>query len=153
MNHRRTPFRLLGAIAAVGIVAASLTGCSSGGGSSALDTKAKVELTWWTGQADQAETILEKLAKQYERAHPNVTIDVSSGAPSTDDLLQKLSASFAGGTYPDVSYAFGSWASQLEASGRTLDITKQVSAKSVGWDQFSGAARGTARPIGKKTIG
>lgn len=153
MNHRRTPFRLLGAIAAVGIVAASLTGCSSGGGSSALDTKAKVELTWWTGQADQAETILEKLAKQYERAHPNVTIDVSSGAPSTDDLLQKLSASFAGGTYPDVSYAFGSWASQLEASGRTLDITKQVSAKSVGWDQFSGAARGTARPTGKKTIG
>jgi multiple sugar transport system substrate-binding protein len=153
VNHRRSPFRLLGAIAAVGIVAASLTGCSSGGGSSALDTEAKVKLTWWTGQADQAETILEKLAKQYEQEHPNVTIDVSSGAPSTDDLLQKLSASFAGGTYPDVSYAFGSWASQLESSGRTLDITKQVAAKSVGWDQFSGAARGTAQPTGRKTIG
>ena len=153
MNHRRPPFRLLGAIAAVGILAASLTGCSSGGGSSTLDTTAKVKLTWWTGQADQAETILEKLAKQYEQEHPNVTIDVSSGAPSTDDLLQKLSASFAGGTYPDVSYAFGSWASQLEASGRTLDITKQVAVKSVGWDRFSGAARGTARPTGRKTIG
>ena len=45
-----------------------------------------------------------------------MTIDVSSGAPSTDDLLQKLSAGFAGGNYPDISYAFGSWASELRGA-------------------------------------
>jgi multiple sugar transport system substrate-binding protein len=147
--------RVLGVAVTVGALVAALAGCSSsgGGGSSTLDTKADVHLTWWTGQADEAETILEGLAKQFEKAHPNVTIDVSSGAPSTDDLLQKLSASFAGGTYPDMSYAYGSWASQLEASGRTLDITKQVSAASVDWKGFSAAARGTAQPTGTKTIG
>jgi multiple sugar transport system substrate-binding protein len=152
-GRRRRRGRLLGAAATIGVLVAALTGCASGTGSSPLDTKAKVKLTWWTGQADQAETILEGLAKQYEQAHPNVTIDVSSGAPSTEDLLQKLSASFAGGTYPDISYAFGSWSSQLESSGRTLDITKQVAAPSADWNAFSGAARGTARPTGKKTIG
>ena len=145
--------RLLAAIATAGALATSLVGCSSGSGSPTVDAKAKVTLTWWTGQADQAETILEKLAKQYEQAHPNVTITISSGAPSTEELLQKLSAGFAGGRYPDISYAFGSWSSQLEASGRTLDITKQVAAKSTDWAGFSGAARGTAQPTGTKTIG
>ena len=66
------------------------------------------------------------LAEEFEKEHPNVTIEVSSGAPSTEDLLQKLSAGFAGSNYPDISYAFGSWASELEASERTLDITEQV---------------------------
>ncbi|MFD1722855.1 ABC transporter substrate-binding protein [Amnibacterium endophyticum] len=153
-HHRHSPGRIAAAALAVGALAAGLTGCAGGGGgSSTLDTKADTTITWWTGQADQAETILEGLAKQYEQLHPNVTIDVSSGAPSTEDLLAKLSAGFAGGTYPDVSYAFGSWASQLEQSGRTLDITDQVSDPAVDWKGFTAAARATAQPDGTKTIG
>jgi multiple sugar transport system substrate-binding protein len=152
--HRRTAARVVAAVAALGAVAAALTGCSAGGsGSGSVDPKADVTLTWWTGQADQAQTILQGLAAKYEKLHPNVTIKVSSGAPSTEDLLQKLSASFAGGNYPDISYAFGSWTSQLEASNRTLDITKQVADPSVDWKGFSAAARQTAQPTGKKTIG
>ncbi|MPV87822.1 extracellular solute-binding protein [Georgenia ruanii] len=135
--------------------AGALAACSpsSKGGATTLDADADVTLTWWTGQADQAETILEGLAAEFEQEHPNVTIKVSSGAPSTEDLLQKLSASFAGGTYPDISYAFGSWASELAASERTLDITEQVSEPDVAWDEFSGAARQTAQPTGEATIG
>jgi multiple sugar transport system substrate-binding protein len=151
--HRRPTARIAAAAAAAGILLAALTGCSSGSGTTALDTKADVKLTWWTGQADEAEKILEGLADEYERLHPNVTITVSSGAPSTEDLLQKLSASFAGGNYPDISYAFGSWSSQLEASNRTLDITKQVSDPKADWNGFSAAARQTAQPTGEKTIG
>lgn len=143
---------------ALGVTAAAtaalLTGCAtSSSGSSTLDKKADVKLTVWSGQNDQAEKILEGLAAQYEKLHPNVTIDLSPGASSTDELLQKLSASFAGGTYPDVSYTFGSWASQLERSNRTLDITKEVAKPSVKWDEFTSAARKTAQPTGDKTIG
>jgi multiple sugar transport system substrate-binding protein len=150
--HRRRAVRMAAAATAIGVLAA-LSGCSAGGGAATVDPKADVTLTWWTGQADQAETILEGLAKQYEKLHPNVTIKVSSGAPSTEDLLQKLSASFAGGNYPDISYAFGSWTSQLESSNRTLDITKQVADPAVDWKGFSAASRQTAQPTGKKTIG
>jgi multiple sugar transport system substrate-binding protein len=154
----RTRFRsplakaTLGLLVSVAVIAAA-TGCSSSGGSTTLDKKANVTLTMWSGQTENAEKTLEVLAKQYEKLHPNVTINVSPGASSTEDLLQKLSAAFAGNDYPDISYAFGSWASQLEASGRTLDITKQVAQPAVKWQEFTGAARATAQPTGKKTIG
>ena len=153
-SRRRRLHRMLGVVGTVLAAATALSGCSAGGAASgSADPKAKVTLSWWTGQADEAEKVLEKLAAKFERQHPNVTIKVSSGAPSTEDLLHKLSASFAGGNYPDISYAFGSWASQLEASNRTLDITKQVSDPKVDWKGFSAAARQTARPTGRKTIG
>src|ERR1700709_2596821 len=131
----------------------SAAGCASGSGSTTVDKKAKVTLTMWSGQTESAEKILQKLVARYEKLHPNVKINLSPGASSTEELLQKLSAAFAGNDYPDISYAFGSWASQLEASGRTLDITKQVSAPSEKWSEFTGAARATAQPTGKKTIG
>lgn len=135
-------------------VTAVLAGCTSGTtGAKTVDKKANVSLTIWSGQNDAAEKILQGLVNEYQKDHPNVRINLSPGASSTDQLLQKLSASFAGGTYPDVSYTFGSWASQLERSNRTLDITKEVAEPSVKWDEFTSAARQTAQPTGKKTIG
>ncbi|MFI9489603.1 ABC transporter substrate-binding protein [Promicromonospora sp. NPDC052451] len=156
LRHPLLTTRGRGALGAASLLVATalLTSCSSGTqGATTLDKDADVTLTWWTGQADQAQTILTGLAEEFEQEHPNVTIEVSSGAPSTEDLLQKLSSSFAGGTYPDISYAFGSWASELAESERTLDITEQVSDPAVGWEEFSGAARATAQPTGEATIG
>lgn len=156
MTQRRLISRLrpLAVLAAIGVAAGALAACSgSPQGATKLDPKAKVTITWWTGQSSDAERILEGLAKDFEKQNPNVTIDVQPGASSTDGLLQKLSAGFASNTYPDISYAYGSWASQLEASGRTQDITSKVARPEVKWSEFAGAARQTARPTGEKTIG
>ena len=151
--HRFTAARPIAAVAAVAAVIA-LSGCGAGQqGATTLDKDAKVELTWWTGQSDDAQKMLEGLAQEFEKDHPNVNIEVSPGSSSTEELLQKISAGFAGGSYPDISYAFGSWASQLESSGRTLDITEQVKDPEVKWDEFSESARGTVQPTGEKTIG
>jgi multiple sugar transport system substrate-binding protein len=150
----RARFRRSAVGLAVGIaIAASALGCSSNSGATKLDPKADVTLTMWSGQTQAAEKVLATLVSKYEKLHPNVKINLSPGASSTEDLLQKLSAAFAGNDYPDISYAFGSWASQLESSDRTLDITKQVAKPSVKWDEFTGAARKTAQPTGTKTIG
>ena len=140
--------------AAAALVLAACGGGSSGGGgsSSALDPKAKVTLTWWTGQTAEAQGILDGLAKDFTKLHPNVTIKGSAGAATTDDLLQKMSAGFASGQYPDISYAFGSWASELAGSGRTQDITAKVADPALKWDEFAEAGRLTATPQGK-TIG
>lgn len=151
-SRSRRALRLSGMVVAA-TLAVALAGCSGSQGASTLDTKAKVQLNVWSGQTDAAEKILEGLANEFEKDHPNVTIKMSPGASSTDQLLQKLSAGFAGNQYPDMSYAFGSWAGQLEASGRTLDISKQVKQPDVKWDEFTAAARGTAQPSGKKVIG
>jgi multiple sugar transport system substrate-binding protein len=144
--------RTTGILAAAAVVTA-LAGCSGSQGATTLDTKAKVTIQVWSGQSDAAEKIVESLAKEFEKLHPNVNVDLSPGASSTDQLLQKLSAGFAGDQYPDMSYAFGSWAGQLESSGRTLDISDEVKKPDVKWDEFTEAARGTAQPSGKKVIG
>jgi multiple sugar transport system substrate-binding protein len=153
-SHRRHLVVVLAA------AALALAACSSGGSSSstaassvgALDPNQKVTITWWTGQSADAETLLEGLAAEYSKAHPNVTINVSSGASTTDELLQKLSAGFASNDYPDISYSYGSWASQLGESGRTLDITNNVAQPSVKWTDFPESARATAT-VNDKVIG
>ncbi len=150
MQRRIIP--LIALTAATTMAAAALTGCTAGGATE-LDTEADVTISWWTGQSDEAETLLEGLAAEFEDLHPNVTIDISSGASSTEELLQKLSAGFASDTYPNISYSFGSWASELESSGRTLDLRDQVDDPSFGWDEFSEAARATVQPTGEKIIG
>ena len=73
------------------------------------------------------------------------------GAPTTDDLLQKLSASFAGGTYPDISYAFGSWAGRAgEAPAARSTSPSQVADPDV---ELGRVLRGGARhrrPTGRQ---
>ncbi|WP_010203660.1 ABC transporter substrate-binding protein [Salinibacterium sp. PAMC 21357] len=145
--------RRLASIAVTATAALVLAGCGASQGATTLDPEADVTLTWWTGQTDDAQKTLEALAAEFEADHPNVTIDVSPGSSSTEELLQKLSAGFAGNSYPDISYSFGAWASQLESSGRTLDITEQVADPDVKWDEFSESARQTTQPTGDKTIG
>ena len=158
---RTTNPRLRGAAATTALLTglAVLAGCgeSASDGPSTDpqkgDPDAKVTLTWWTGQDDSAQVYIDKLVEKFEAEHPNVTIDATPGSATTDDLLGQLSASFAGGTYPDISYAYGSWASELANSGRTLDLTESLADDpDVHWDEFSEAAQATASP-GGKTIG
>ena len=96
--------------------------------------------------------LLNGLIKEYEADHPNVTIEASTGAAMTDDLLQKLQTGFASDTYPDISYAFGNWATELGVSGRTLDISDLVAEPDSGWDEFPEAATATAT-VDDKVIG
>lgn len=140
-------------LATAAVLGIALAGCSGSQGATTLDTKAKVTIQVWSGQADTAEKLIEGLADEFEKEHPNVTVKVSPGASSTEQLLQKLSAGFAGNQYPDISYAFGSWAGELESSGRTLDLSDEVKKPEVKWDEFTAAARKTAQPTGKKVIG
>lgn len=149
---KRRQFLLAATLPVAATALAACGGSDQKQASTAVDPTAKVSLTWWTGQSSQAETKLEGLAKEFEAAHPNVSIKVSSGASTTDELLQKLAAGFASNSYPDISYAYGSWAGQLASSKRTLDITKQVADPAVKWDEFPAAGRLTASP-GGVTIG
>ncbi|TQS42161.1 ABC transporter substrate-binding protein [Cryptosporangium phraense] len=160
MRYSPTRRRAVAGLAAVVGAAVFLSGCggstpSSSGKDAAegYDPKATVEITWWTGQTTEAEKAAEKLAAEYHTLHPNVTVKTSAGATLTDDLLTKLSAGFTGGNYPDVSYAFGSWAGELANSGRTQDLSDYVKDPSFGWDDFPAAARETATATDGTVIG
>ena len=93
--HPRTARPLRSAAAALSVAALALTAaCSSSSSSSSAkapaDPTKPVTITVWTGQDVAPEKLLEGLAKQFHDAHPNVTIDISPGAPTTDELLQTL---------------------------------------------------------------
>ena len=143
--------RVLGGFSAVLLLSACMGGTTDSGKDAAAgyDPAAAVTITWWTGQTKEVEAVAEKLAAQYHTAHPNVTIKASPGAPTTDDLLTKLSAGFTGGSYPDISYTYGSWAGDLGASGKTQDLTSYVNDPAFKWDEIPAAARETATTNGK----
>ncbi len=141
--------RQMAALLAIALAGLGLAACAKTASPSSLDTAADVQLTWWTGQSEDAEQAAEALAKEFTQLHPNVTIKASSGAPTTPDLLQKLTAAFASDTYPDVSYAYGAWMGRLADSGKTLDFTEKVTAADIKWDEFPEPARITASPGGR----
>ncbi|WP_199509977.1 ABC transporter substrate-binding protein [Nucisporomicrobium flavum] len=150
-SRRGRRARLL-AVTGTALLLAACTGGTKDDGKDAAagyDPAAAVTLTWWTGQTSEAEQVAERLAAEYHAAHPNVTIKTSAGAGTTDELLTKLSAGFAGGNYPDISYAFGNWAGDLGASGRTQDLTSYVNDPSFGWTEMPEAARTVATADGK----
>jgi multiple sugar transport system substrate-binding protein len=155
-NHSAlSPRRRTVTTGAIAVLALGLAACSSSAGSTdtsaspTSDPKAPVTISWWTGQTAEAETLLEGLAKEYTTAHPNVTIKVSPGASTTDDLKQKIAAGFVADTYPDLSYAFGSWATELGNSGHTLDLAAKVADPAVKWEEIPEAARKTATVDGR----
>jgi multiple sugar transport system substrate-binding protein len=144
-----TALRTTAAAVALSLTAAACSSSSSDKQpQTPADTAKPVTVTVWTGQDVAPEKLLEGLAKKFHDLHPNVTIDISPGAPTTDQLLPKLTAAFNSGTYPDISYNFGSWATQMQLSGRTLDITDKVKDPAEKWDEFPPAARQTATPNG-----
>ena len=152
-RHNR---RLLAvACSAALLVLAACSSSDDGSGTTAvgdLDEEEEVTITWWTGQDAEAQDLLEGLAEEYQADHPNVTIEMSTGASTTDEVLQKLQTGFASDTYPDISYAFGNWATELGVSGRTLDISELVAEPDSGWDEFPEAATATAT-VDDKVIG
>src|SRR5689334_220528 len=145
------PGLLTGGAAALLLLTACMGGTTEPGKDAAAgyDPRATVEITWWTGQTEEAEKVAEALAAEYHTAHPNVTVKTSPGAPTTDDLLTKLSAGFTGGNYPDISYAYGNWAGELGASGRTQDLTSCLADPSLDWDETPPAARSVGTVYGK----
>ncbi|MFI7603444.1 ABC transporter substrate-binding protein [Actinoplanes sp. NPDC049681] len=146
------PGRLLAATAGAVLLLTACSGGRDGGRAAAGDREPDVTITWWTGQVGEAEQLAEELATEYHALHPHVTIRTSAGASTTDDLLTKLTSGLISGTYPDISYAYGSWAGELAASGRTQDLTDIVRDPAFGWSEMPFAARATAMD-GDRVIG
>ena len=119
---RRTPVvRALAGAAALAILA---TACSSGddsGGSEGAGDN--VTVTWWhNSNTDPGKAYYAKVAKDFEGAHPGVTIQVS--ALQHEDMLTKLDAAFQANDAPDIymERGGGELADHVEA-----DLTKDLS--------------------------
>src|SRR3954452_17786658 len=139
--------------AALGACAALLLGACGGGSGSGGGGDDKT-LTWWhNSNSDPGKAYYEKVASDFEAAHPGVTIKIS--AMAHEDMLTKLDAAFQSGDAPDVymERGGGELADHVQA-GLTKDISesaadtiKTIGGSVAGW-QVDGKTYGLPFSLG-----
>src|SRR6478752_2224822 len=119
-------FALLAACSSGGDDAAEPSASASGSASASADAAKPVTITWWhNSNTDPGMSYYEKVAKDFETAHPGVTIEIS--AMQHEDMLTKLDAAFQSGDAPDVymERGGGELADHVKA-GLTKDISESA---------------------------
>ncbi|WP_431969368.1 sugar ABC transporter substrate-binding protein [Actinacidiphila sp. bgisy160] len=122
--------------------ALAATACGSSGGGKQAAADQKQTLTVW-GMGTEGEKLGE-VAKEYERAHPNITVKVTP--VGWDVAHQKLVSAAAAGTLPDIAQMGGTYLGEFADLGVLEPVDtkafKQDDFFKAGWDQ--GVADGTA---------
>ncbi|RAP74787.1 ABC transporter substrate-binding protein [Paenibacillus montanisoli] len=88
--------------------------------SSANGNEEQVTLKYWMYQTDPFINANKKLIADYEKAHPNVKIDIESFP--WDDYVQKIQAAYIGNEAPDIAQVFGSWVPALSKAGLLAEV-------------------------------
>jgi multiple sugar transport system substrate-binding protein len=128
--------------------AALVAGCG-GSGSDEGGGNGPVTIAFWHGQNDITQRALERLVDEFNRTHRQVRVDVNSGGVLADEMLTKLTASLAGGTYPDVAYVFGSDLASIARSDKVQDLTDAVEAPAWRWTDLWPGEREAATAAGR----
>jgi multiple sugar transport system substrate-binding protein len=133
------------AVLAAGALALSLAACGGSGSSSG-----KTQVMIWNGWVGVEGKAYAQLVAKYSKSHPDV--DVSVLNVNQDYALQKLSTAVRGGSPPDISYLYGSWAPNIATVPSLVDLSSTVKQPSVNWSDFYPGERKVAT-VGTKVVG
>ncbi|MEU1329255.1 ABC transporter substrate-binding protein [Streptomyces sp. NPDC005865] len=125
-----------GALAAAG---GGLAGCAAGAADGVGDD-GRVTIQMWHGQNDTAAKVIKSLAAEFERAHPDIRVDMGGGVLA-DAMLQKVTAALASGAYPDIAYVFGSDLASVARSPQVVDLTEAMERGPTPWRNYHAPAR------------
>ena len=100
------------------------------------------------GYTDAEATAMKAAVATWNQQHPDEKVSLQFNG-GNDSALQKTVAGFTAGNYPDVAYQYGSSAAQLVRQPKLVDLTDQVKAPSVDWNDFYPSAREAATVDGK----
>ncbi|HTU28522.1 MAG TPA: ABC transporter substrate-binding protein [Solirubrobacteraceae bacterium] len=150
--------RRAGFLVALG-AALALAGCGGGSGkkgSAGLSasapkpiTSGHVNITVWEGYTDSEANTMKRLAAEFNKTHPHITVTPQFYGNS-DYALQKVLAAIAGGNPPDVSYLYGSNAANIASTSKLVPLTNWLNQdKAFGWDHFYPFERRVATVNGK----
>src|SRR5215475_2927639 len=118
-NHRK----VLGAVAAAGLLAAALAACGSsgsGGGSAGkqVSASAKQTIVFATQGLGGEGTATKAAVAAFEKLHSNIKVQILSLSPTSDVALQQLQHYFiAGSATPDVITTDVTWPATFARSG------------------------------------
>ena len=137
--------RRLFLIAATALLVAS-AGC---GGSSS--SNGVVNVTVWHGYEDIEGKAMTSAAARFNATHPKIHVTVQYYGNS-DYALQKVLTAIRAGSYPDISYLYGSWAANIARTPTAVDLASRIKEPGVNWNDFWPAER-QAVQVGGKVIG
>lgn len=124
--------RILGAIALVGLVGASLTSCDSGkvvGGfdvPETFDTDAKITVTFWNTMGDNLQTVLKEAIAGFNKYYPNVTIE-STQIGSYDDVKSQVVTEMSTGNFPSMAYCYDDHVAAYNEAEITVPLNNLMS--------------------------
>lgn len=133
------------------LIASACTGDSSESDSPQPSGQAPgpVTIQFWHGQQQSTARVLTKLVDEFNASQPDITVEVSSGGVTVDEMLPKIISSIAADTYPDVVYLYGSWAANIAESGKTVDLSDRLDEPGFNWDDFWDSSKSIVSPGGK----
>lgn len=149
----------LAPIAAAAATLLALSACGGGGGKSkgisptdALDHPLTSSITLWHGYTDVEAKALQTLVDQWNSDHPSGKVNaVFDGG--NDSALQKTTAAFVAGNYPDVAYEYGSSTNNLASQSKLVDLTSLVkNTPDFNWNDFFEGER-LASTVNGKVVG
>ncbi|MFZ1997678.1 MAG: ABC transporter substrate-binding protein [Solirubrobacteraceae bacterium] len=140
----------------------ALAACGSSGNGSSSSSKSPAAsggsksghttITVWQGDTETEAAGFKTLVAEFNKTHPNITVD-SQFYGNSDYALQKVLAAIAGGKPPDISYLYGSWAPNIATNPQLVPLNKFIDADpSFNWNDFFPAERKVAT-VGNSIIG
>ncbi|MEV0345197.1 ABC transporter substrate-binding protein [Nonomuraea sp. NPDC050680] len=135
------------ALALTAVAGTALAGCASGAGNG-VGADGRVTIELWHGQTDTAKEAMARLVADFERAHPDIRVDMGGGVLA-DAMLQKVTAALASGSYPDIAYIFGSDLANVARSPQVVDLTSMVESGPTPWNDFWAPARAAVTVNGR----
>jgi raffinose/stachyose/melibiose transport system substrate-binding protein len=120
------PFSRRAFLSAAGLAGLSVPLLGACGGGSSSDPNAKVTIEWWNiTTTDPAKSLWASIAKQYQAAHPNVTIKITT--LENEAYKAKMTAQTASGKLPDIFHTWGGGVLKQQVdAGLVKDITKDI---------------------------
>jgi multiple sugar transport system substrate-binding protein len=146
--------RVATAAAALALSALAVAACGGGGGSSSSQSAqtsssrsgTPVALKLWVGWSARELKVFKGVVADYEKAHPNVTVDVTGGINDN-----KIVAAIRAGTAPDVVSSFNSYNVGVYCgTGGWIDLTPFLKKDGIATDDFPAAANYYTQYNGKK---
>src|SRR5919197_2846620 len=140
---------------AVAIALAGIAGCggkssnsnsnAAAAGANAQSTK-PVTLKVWVGWSERELKVFKSVVADYEKLHPNVTVDVTGGINDN-----KIVAAIRAGSAPDVVSSFNSYNVGVYCgTGGWIDLTPFLTASKISTSSFPAAPNYYTQYGGKK---
>ncbi len=140
--------RLL-SLAALLILVVAAGGC---GGSSSSSSSGPVKIVIWHGYEDVEGKAMKDAVARFNATHPDIHVTAQYYG-NADYALQKVLTAIRGGSVPDITYLYGSWAAKLGAAPNVVDLAPLIKADpSMNWNDFWPAER-QAVQVGDKIVG